>query len=224
MFRKLNSVSALFSLMVLALAASSAIAQGDRLRPAPDNAGVKLPTLGCCKCLGGTNTLDLSTITTNYWTVNGNAAVFLGSINSYWNINPGPAKWVSTVTTGGVGNVNAGTYDYKLKFFIPQCVIGQRVTLAGNYGGDDDVYIYLDNTTTPIAQCTGGWCFNTPQKTLSTFNTNVGPGPHTLIVRINNSGPGPSPSGMFVNAKLTGACNNELTETTTAGPDRNRDR
>src|SRR6266436_438625 len=201
-FKKLNSVSAIFAVAILLLAAATAAAQTDRVRPDAGEAGPAVPTLGCCKCLGGTNTLDLSTISSNNWTVNGNPAVFLGPINSYWNINPRPAKWVSTSATGGTGNVTVGTYDYKLKSVVPACAIEQRVTLTGNYGGDDDVSVYLDSTL--IAECTGGWCFNTPHKVLSTLPaTLVSTMPHTLLVRVNNSG---GPSGMFVNAKLTSAC------------------
>lgn len=209
MLRKLNSVSTIFAFAVLVLVASSAMAQVDRLRPG----GVEVsaqgrPTLGCCKCLGGTNTLDLSTISSNSWTVNGSPAVFLTAINPYWNINPGPAKWVSTVATGGTGSLAAGTYDYKLDFVVPACSIDQKVTLTGDYGGDDDIQVFFDSTGFP--PCTGGWCFNTPKKTLSTFTAAVGPGTHTLLVKVQNTGP--SPSGMFVNAKLTGTCTSEPTK------------
>jgi hypothetical protein len=205
MSRKLNSVSAIVAFTVLVLSASAAMAQRDRVRPNSDDAIVRASTLGCCKCLGGTNTLDLSTISSNNWTVNGNPVPFLTQLHPLWNINPGPAQWVSNLATGGTGNVVAGTYDYKLNFVVPACAIEQRVTLTGNYGGDDDVYVYLDNTSNLISQCTGGWCFNTPHKVLSVLPpTLVGTGGHTLIVRVNNSGP--SPSGMFINAKLTGNC------------------
>lgn len=200
MSRKLNSVSAILALTVLVLAGSSAMAQLDRAQPT-------VPTLGCCKCLGGSNTLDLSTISSNHWTVNNNPVVFLTQtqINSAWNINPGPAQWVST--SAGGGNGAAGNFDYKLSFVIPECTIRQAVTLAGNYGADNNVAIYLDSIIPMnlIAQCTGNWCFNTSHQPLPTFTKPVGPGPHTLIVRVNNIG---GPQGMFVNAHLIGACAN----------------
>jgi hypothetical protein len=165
-----------------------------------------VPTLGCCKCLGGTNTLDLSTITSNNWTVSNNPVAFLGPINSYWNLNTGPAKWVSTAANGGMGNVPPGTYDYKLPFVVPHCSIEQRVTLSGNYGGDDNIFVYLDTNANLISQCTGGWCFNTNNPPPAISNYVVPQGPHTLIVRVVNTGASPSPSGMFLNAKLTGTC------------------
>lgn len=216
MSRKLNAVSAALAFALILLAASSTFAQLNPPRPsvevrAPTRVPIdrdirRVPSLGCCRCLGGTNTLDLSTVASNKWTVNGGAAVFLSSIHPAWNINPGPASWVSTVTTGGTGGIAAGVYEYRLDFVVPACTIEQRVTLAGNVGGDDDFDVFLDNTNgTSLSQC-AGWCFNTPKTTLHTFTSAVSPGTHTLIVRIKN---GSGPSGMFVNAKLVGACRGE---------------
>jgi hypothetical protein len=209
MSRKLNLVSALFTLTLIAIAGTSAMAQIERVKPNTADGIVKPPTLGCCTCLGGTNTLDLSTTSSNNWTVNGNPVVFLtqSQLNQWWNLNPSPASWVSTVATGSTGNILMGTYDYKLKFVVPCCAIEQRVTLSGNYGGDDNVFVYLDNIANAnlISQCTGGWCFNT-QNPPPPLNYVVSPGPHTLIVRVVNTGA--SPSGLFVSAKLTGTCRN----------------
>jgi len=176
----------------------------------PTLPATKTPTLGCCKCLGGTNTVDLSTIISNPWIVkdpNGVSApvVFLTLIHPLWNISTGSASWVSTVATGGTGNVTPGTYDYKLVFVVPCCVIEQRVTLSGTYGGDDLIGVYLDNTTNLISKCAGtvGYCFNTSNAPPPINNYVVPCGTHTLIVRVYNSG---GPSGMFINAKLTGKC------------------
>lgn len=202
MSRSITPVSALFTLAVLLIAATSSMAQVDRAKPNP--------TLACCQCLGGTNTLDLSTISSNNWTVNNNPVVYLTQIHPLWNINSGPAKWVSAVPGGGTGNIKAGTYDYKLRFVVPACAIKQSVTLSGNYGGDDDVYVYLDNTTNLIAKCNQGWCFNTKNTPQPFSNFVVASGSsHTLIVRVVNGGP--SPSGMFINAKLTAVCKEKLT-------------
>lgn len=208
MSRTLNSFSTVLAITILLVASSSALAQ-TRLETAGALVSAQgRPTLGCCKCLGGTNSVDLSTISSNSWSVNGSAVSFLTALNSLWNINPGPAKWVSSVPTGSTGTVGGGIYEYRLDFVVPACTIDQKVTLSGNYGGDDDVAIFLDNTSgTPISQCVGGWCFNTPQKPLSTFSTSVGSGGHTLIVKVKNDNP--SPSGMFVNAKLTGTCTSD---------------
>ncbi|HEX8147005.1 MAG TPA: hypothetical protein VF591_07485 [Pyrinomonadaceae bacterium] len=224
MSRKLNPVPAVIALAFLLAAASAASAQPRRLGPATPvdvrasaAAQERVATLGCCKCLGGTNTLDLSTVSSNRWTVNNGApAVFQTAVHPLWNLNPGPAAWVSTAAGGGTGNVPAGIFEYRLDFFVPKCTIGQEVTLTGNYGGDDDVDVFLDDATGQAVQqnpfflsrCAGGWCFNTPQKSLQaqSFTRAVGPGPHTLIVKVTNSG---GPSGMFVNATLNAACRRE---------------
>jgi hypothetical protein len=207
MSRKFNPVSAILAFTFLFLAASSAMAQSERPNLEAVSIGAQRgPTLGCCKCLGGTNTLDLSTISSNKWTVNGSPAVFLTALHPLWNINPGPAKWVSTLATGSTGGIPGGAYDYRLDFVVPACTIDQTVTLTGNFGGDDDVQVFLDNNGL-VPACTGGWCFNTPKKTLPTFSANVGSGSHSLIVKVKNSSTGPS--GMFINAKLTANCTSE---------------
>ncbi len=175
------------------------------------------PSLPCCECLGKVTTLDLSTITSNNWTVTDtnnvtSPVVLVSPIHSAWNLNTGPAKWVSTSAAGGSANLVGGTYDYKVNFVVPRCAIERRVTLSGNYGGDDDIFVYLDNTTTPnlISKCTGGWCFNTQNQPIPFSNFAVSPGNHTLIVRVVNSSA--SPTGMFINANLTGTCRSELTQ------------
>ncbi|HET6975413.1 MAG TPA: hypothetical protein VFI24_03760 [Pyrinomonadaceae bacterium] len=211
MSRTNNSILVFFAVCLLVIAATSAMAQVDRQIPINDDVGRRVATLACCRCLGGSNSLDLSTISSNAWTVNGNPVAFLTSINGFWNLPTGPAKWVSTVGTGGTGGIAAGAYEYKLRFVVPACTIEQRVTLAGNYGGDDDVPgVFLDNittsTSTQVASCSGGWCFNsTNNSNPRTFSTSVPPGTYDLRVKIQNGG---GPSGMFINAKLTSTCRN----------------
>ena len=206
------SVSALLGVILFVICATSAMAQVDsktQFNQDRDDVRRRVATLGCCRCLGGTNSLDLSTISSNNWTVNGNPAIFLTTINSLWNLPTGAANWVSTVATGGTGNIASGVYEYKLQFVVPACAITQTVTLAGNYGGDDDVPgVFLDNvqtsTSSLLAACSGGWCFNsTNNSNPRTFTATVSPGTYYLRVKIQNSG---GPSGMFVNAKLTSTC------------------
>ena len=218
MSRKLSSLSAIFAALILALAASSAMAQVERnaqFNMERDDARGPVATLGCCKCLGGSNALDLSTVSSNNWLVNGNPAVFLTAIHPLWNLQTGPAKWVSTVASGGTGSLPAGSYEYKLKFVVPACSIDQKVTLTGKYGGDDDAGVFLDNLTTgasiSLGSCGGGWCFNTTNNSNPRTLTpqNLSPGTYYLRVKVQNSG---GPSGMFVNAQLTGNCTGEPTK------------
>lgn len=212
--------AALAFAVILFVASSSAFAQtmerrvGPAVRVPAEPRPVAPASLSCCKCLGGANELDLSTVASNRWTVNGGAAVLLSSVHPAWNINPGPASWVSTAAGGGTGGIPEGTYEYRLDFVVPACTIEQRVTLAGNVSGDDIFEAFLDDATGPantgnqfyLAGCSVGWCFNKPRQSLQTFTRNVSPGPHALIVRVRNGG---GPSGMFVNAKLVGACRGE---------------
>jgi hypothetical protein len=202
MSRKFNPLFTLLFFFTLFIAGGAAFGQSERV-PAP-----KPLVLGCCKCLGGSNTLDLSTIAGNPWTVSGNPAIIQTTFHPAWNNNPGPAKWVSTTAGGGNGGVLGGTYVYQIRFTVPNCTIDQRSTIAGNLGGDDDIAIRLDNPSgPPIAQCTGGWCFHTPNHPAIPFTVGVGPGNHTLYVTVVNGGTGPS--GMFVNAILTAKCTGE---------------
>ncbi|HJQ26433.1 MAG TPA: hypothetical protein VKA60_21140 [Blastocatellia bacterium] len=171
-----------------------------------------LPTIGCCKCLGGTNGLDLSTVSFNNWIVKDSTtnsawatAAFVTPVNSAWNLNSGAAKWISVSPNGGTGGILGHTYEYRLNFFVSTCAIEQRVTLTGTCGGDDEISVFIDNTTSAnlLSQCTGGWCFNTSNPP-PPFNRVVGAGTHTLIAIVKNGSLGPA--GMFVNAKLTGVC------------------
>jgi hypothetical protein len=135
---------------------------------------------------------------------NGNPVSFLTSIHPMWDINPGTAKWVSTAANGGTDSAPVGAFEYRLDFFIPECTTGQKVRLAGNVGGDDVFQAFLDNSAGLLAQCNAGWCFNKGHGPLQTFTKAItSPGTHTLIVRVFNSS---GPSGMFVNATLTGTC------------------
>ena len=220
MSRNFKSLLALFAFAFLFIASTSVMAQRDRAELTQvdvrtvqaDGAAPGVATLGCCRCLGASNTLDLSTTTANNWTVTnpGNVTspvVFVSQLHSAWNLNPGSAKWVSTVASG-LTSVAVGAYEYRLRFAVPQCAIEQRVVLTGNNGGDDNVDVYLDSVSSAnlLSHCAGGWCFNTSNPPPAFIPRSVGPGGHTLIVKVNNASA--SPHGMFVNAKLTTTCRN----------------
>lgn len=211
MSRKLKSILAMLAFAFLFTSAATAMAQDLRIATVKQDRGdvrANVATLGCCKCLGGSNSLDLSTISSNSWTVSGNPVAFLTTGHSAWTLPTGAAKWVSTVATGASG-VAPGTYDYKLSFAVPNCSIAQQVTLSGSYGGDDNIQILLDNS--PVSPACSGWCFNAAHQTsgLNFTSLNVIGGNHTLTVRVKNDG---GPSGMFINAKLSGACSTALTK------------
>src|SRR5207302_4013146 len=110
-----------------------------------------------------------------------------------WNINPGPAQWVST--SASLGNGSAGTVDYELPFVVPNCTVPQTVTLTGSFGADNNVDVILKNittgTTTTIGHCSGNYCFNSSHQALPALTATTVSGPNKLIVRVNNIG-GPS--------------------------------
>jgi hypothetical protein len=212
MSRKLKSILAMLAFAFLFTTAATAMAQDLRIAPVNRDRGDvrgNVATLGCCKCLGGSNALDLSTIPSNSWTVNAGPVSFLTSVHPAWTLSTGPARWISTVATGGTGLVAPGTYDYKLNFVVPDCSISQQVTLSGSYGGDDNIQVFLDSN--PVSPACAGWCFNAAHQTagLNFTSPNVLVGNHTLTVRVKNDG---GPSGMFINAKLSGTCSNSLTK------------
>jgi hypothetical protein len=212
MLRKLKSILAMLAFAFLFTTAATAMAQDLRIAPIKQDRGdirANVATLGCCKCLGGSNSLDLSTITSNSWTVNGGPVAFLSTTHSAWTLPTGPAKWISTVATGGTGGVASGAYDYQLNFVVPACSISQQVTLSGSYGGDDNIQVFLDSNA--ISPACAGWCFNAAHQPggLNFSSPNVAVGNHTLTVKVKNDG---GPSGMFINAKLAGTCSNSLTK------------
>jgi len=196
---KIRSIITFFVFTFFILAVSSAMAQ----KQVPK----KMPTLGCCTCLGGTNTLNLSTVPANPWTVNGNPVAVTSPINGAWNLPTGPANWVSLNTGGSMGGIASGPHYYRLQFAVPNCTIDQKVFLNGTYGADDAVDVFLDIPL--ISQCGGGgWCFNIWNTPPPLVNVPVSPGLHTLLLVVNNGSLGPS--GIFVNAKLTGTCTKQI--------------
>ncbi|MES2672538.1 MAG: hypothetical protein V4673_19245 [Pseudomonadota bacterium] len=175
--------------------------------PSPDK---KIPTLGCCRCLGGQNKLDLSTIPGNPWLVNGQPAVAVTQPNAAW-APPGSAKWVSINAAAHGGNNT--THHYTLQFKVEKCTIPQTIVFKGlSAAGDNYLKISLTGPSGGSAQCTmaGGYCFRAPYL-LNNFATSwpgiTTPGLYTLNVDVTNIS---GPTGMFVNAVLEGQCTKEL--------------
>ena len=181
--------------------------------PSPDQ---KMPTLGCCRCLGGQNKLDLSTILPgtipgnpgNPWLVNGMPAVAVAAPNAAW-ASPGSAKWIS-INAAANGGVNT-TYRYTLKFKVEKCTIPQTIVLKGlAAAGDNYIKVYMTGPSSggPVS-CTvaGGYCFRAPNL-LNNFAAwpVVAPGIYTLNVDVNNIS---GPTGMFINAVVEGQCTKE---------------
>lgn len=169
----------------------------------------RLPTLGCCHCLGGENKLDLSTIPGNPWRVNGQPVVPVTPVNAAWSTNTHGARWVSLNAAGSGGN--GTTYHYTLQFKVEKCTIPQTIVLKGiAAAGDNYEKVYL---TGPVgggpAACTvaGGYCF-TAANQLNNFAAwpLTAPGVYTLNVDVANIS---GPTGMFISAMLEGRCTKE---------------
>ncbi|MEQ1922436.1 MAG: hypothetical protein ABL952_07995 [Pyrinomonadaceae bacterium] len=200
-------------MMVIGIAAfmTPVFGQGDRERsPIGISDAVRVPnprvpTLACCRCLEGSNTLDLSTIAGSAWTVNSVPVSIVTSPTVAWNIPTSGAKWVSANVSGNSGSTN--DYVYKLKFVVPNCSISQDIRLTGTLGADNNVQAFLDSTQ--ISTCSGSYCFKAGSTAPPPFNVAVGPGSHELIVRVKDEG---GLTGMFVNAKLVGKCSTKLTK------------
>ncbi len=174
----------------------------------------KMPSLGCCRCLGGENTLDLSTIPSNPWRVNGQPAALVASPNPAWAPASNPAKWISA-NAAATGGVNA-SYRYTLQFKVEKCTIPQTITLKGLAVAADNYYeVFLSGPggNSPIVPCPSaaaatGHCF-TPAGQLNNFAAwpVTVPGIYTLNVNVKNIS---GPTGMFINALVEGRCTKEI--------------
>lgn len=173
----------------------------------------RMPTLGCCRCLGEQNTLDLSTGPGNAWKVNGQPAV-VAQRNPAWSPDTNGAKWIS-IDAVGSGAANA-TYRYTLQFNVQKCTIPQQIVFKGlSVAADNGYKVYLTGpggssavVACPPAAAATGHCFTAANQlnNFATWPVAVVPGTYTLNVDVTNIS---GPSGMFINALLEGQCTKE---------------
>ncbi len=172
----------------------------------------KMPTLGCCNCLGGENKLDLSTIPGNPWRVNGQPAAVVASPNAAWSTNTGGAKWVS-IDAAGNGAANT-TYRYTLQFKVQKCAIPQTIVLKGlSVAADNRYNVYLTGpSASPVVPCPAaaaatGHCFTAGNQLNNFAAWSISTaGVYTLNVDVTNIS---GPSAMFLKAMLEGQCTKE---------------
>jgi hypothetical protein len=167
--------------------------------PAP-----RVPTLGCCDCVGQSVSLDVSTgqgngSTDPFWQVNGGPAYITPPVSS-WVTLP-QAKWLQPVASPTPSsNIPAGVYKYTLKFSVAKCTIPiTGYQLTGKFAADNSAIVRLDGGQ--IFQCTGSYCFQ--NGTALTFNLPLSAGSHILEFDVTNDG---SYSGLLVNAQIKGQC------------------
>ena len=169
----------------------------------------RMPTLGCCHCLGGENKLDLSTVPGVPWRVNGQPVVAVSPVNAAWANLTNGAKWVSLNAAGSGGN--GATSHYTLQFRVEKCTIPQSIVLKGLAAAGDN-YIKV-SLTGPVgggpAACTvaGGYCFTNGNRLVNFAAWPLTqPGVYTLNVDVDNIS---GPTGMFLSAVLEGRCTKE---------------
>jgi hypothetical protein len=165
----------------------------------------RVPTLGCCDCVGQVVSLDVSTgqgngSTDPFWQVNGGPAYITPPVSS-WVTLP-QAKWIQPVASPTPSyNIPAGVYKYTLKFSVAKCTIPiSGYQLTGKFAADNSVIVRLDGGQ--ISQCTGSYCFS--NGTTASLNLPISPGTtHTLEFDVKND---ESYSGLLVNAQIKGQC------------------
>jgi hypothetical protein len=216
--RRIALLAALLATLPAAVVSQAQVQEAPaRQRPSPIDMPMplpqKIPTLGCCRCLGGQNKLDLSTIPGNPWLVNGQPAVSVTTPNPAWSTNTGGAKWISINAAANGGNNT--TYHYTLQFKVEKCTIPQTIVFKGlSAAGDNYNKVWLTGPSGggPV-QCTvaGGYCFTAANQlnNFAAWPVTVAPGLYTLNVDVTNIS---GPTGMFINAVVEGQCTKEAVQ------------
>lgn len=184
--------------------------------------------LACCRCVGG----DGQTIQINTgsgagsapWRVTGPGAsnvvaqAITSNVHPLWTATPvlAPALWVQPNSTSGATSHPVARYYYDLLIEVPKCTIPMEVMVAGEAAGDDDVRIFLDNMSLPIAETDitipsppnanagdGGWGFKS-ERIVKFSGALSAPGLHLLRAEVFNGGGGPH--GLLVRAALKTVC------------------
>lgn len=190
-------------------------------------ADIRLP---CCRCVGG----DGQTIQINTgsgpgsapWRVTGPGAsnvpaqAITSGLHPLWSATLSPAAWVQPNSTSGATTHPVARYYYDLIIEVPKCTIPMEVMVTGEAAGDDDVQVYLDNMTLPIAKTditipspphalanAGGWGFRS-ERIVKFSGALSAPGLHLLRMEVFNGGGGPH--GLLVRAALTTVCSPRL--------------
>lgn len=171
----------------------------------------KVPTLPCCKCLGESTTLNISTgqgsPTDPIWRVNGGPAYTTPPYPG-WITTLSPARWIQPVANPKPSsNVPPGVYKYTMKFSIPKCTIPGTARLSGRFAADNTVKAFLDGTPIPGAACGTINCFKAPDAPIPLNLGSIAPGSHVLTFEVRNVS---GPSGLVVNAQIRRECKKEM--------------
>ncbi|WP_218510008.1 hypothetical protein [Variovorax sp. dw_308] len=175
--------------------------------------GAKIAKLECCKCVGETASLDLSTGVAT-WIYKGSAAPTITPYQ-YWTTEVATNKTIDTGSVASWININntnsapQGNYQYTLDFNLPDCVIGSTINIEGVFSADNDASVYLDNVNaasllgrTSVGQ-TANYGFMNGHGGVFNKTVVLSPGNHKLIAVVYNDG---SFSGFQMKSKMTRKC------------------
>ena len=206
--KKLLTVVLAFLVLAVFTSPSGAQDQPERRMfptPSPIDGPGRL-VLPCCKCVGDTVTLPLST-GADPWTVSPGSGPATTTLSAWASTG---ASWIQPVASGTADpNVPAGPFTYLAKFVIPDnCTIPYDTNtfkLSGTWAADNGGTLILDSG--PSSLCPGNVCFKTPVNFV--FGPPISPlGGHVLKATVTNL---PSSySGLSVNATLTGKCTTKI--------------
>lgn len=206
----------LSSSALLAMSAMPALVQAERTVPEPQLLAVPSRlTLACCKCLGGVNTLDLSTTVNPAWLVNGSPVVPVSQTHAQWDGLP-PAIWVGPAAGANLQILPPGAHSYTLPISVPTCEIGGPVTISGQMLADDEGTVRLMKgnsqfgatfSTPLIAPGPPGWGFKIGKVTNFSYSLSAA-GNYTLTVDVRNLGA--SPTGVVVRATASRRCGKNI--------------
>jgi hypothetical protein len=190
-------------------------------------ADIRLP---CCRCVGG----EGQTIPINSGAGTGSApwrvagpgvnnpvaqVITPSTVNSNWTATLAPAQWVQPNGSNGSVSQPVGHYYYDLSIEVPKCTVPMEVLVTGEAAGDDQIRIFLDDMSVPIAQTDfsiavpgsasqsdGGWGFKA-ERIVAFAGALTTPGNHLLRIEVENGG---GPHGMLVRAALKTFCSPNL--------------
>lgn len=186
--------------LVLAAAVAATLPGAGQAQPSGNNRVVPVP---CCTCVDGSvKSVALSTGAIP-WTVTGPGASggnAVGVSHAAWSPLAG-ASWVAP-SSGSSSSAQAGTYVYTVRFQVPRCVIGGRVTIKGKAGADNRVTVKLDGAT--IGSTPGNTNAGFQAANFASFSASVtSAGIHTLTVEVKNN---EGPTGMATQAVVEMQC------------------
>lgn len=196
---------ALGAVLALSTVSSTLFAQAEIARPRPE----RIPSLPCCKCLGESSTLNLSTGKTN-WTAsqpgNPTQGPTANAANVAWTTSViTTAQWISPV-----GNPTAtGDYTYQTRFNSGNCTIPSMIVVSGKFLADNRATLLVDGVTVATSVGTPNYGFLPGSLTTFTYTipANLAAGAHNITLVANNQS---GPTGVIADVQVTRKCTDRV--------------